>query len=62
MSRQRLRLWYANRTPWQEATREVTYLLRRILRWCHGKAPRGGVPSHVMLKLLRRRLRERYPS
>lgn len=62
---------YPNRTPWQEATREVPsawledearkspspYSL--LASW---KGPRGGVPPYVMLKLLRRRLRERYPE
>lgn len=62
---------YADRTPWQEATREVPsawledearkspspYSL--LASW---KGPRGGVPSHVMIKLLRRRLRESYPE
>lgn len=72
MSKQRLKLHgYANRTPWQEATREVPsawledearaspspYSL--LASW---KGPRGGVPSHVMLKLLRRRLGEHYPK
>ena len=61
---------YANRTPWDEATREVPaawledearsssspYSL--LASW---KGNRGGVPSHVMIKLLRRRLQE-YPS
>ncbi|HKW90276.1 MAG TPA: hypothetical protein VJX92_00165 [Methylomirabilota bacterium] len=60
---------YANRTPWDEATREVPaawledearhssspYSL--LASW---KGNRGGVPSHVMIKLLRRRLQE-YP-
>ena len=61
---------YANRTPWDEATREVPsawledearsssspYSL--LASW---KGNRGGVPAHVMIKLLRRRLQE-YPS
>ena len=60
---------YANRTPWAEAAREVPSAwledeARRssspyslLAAW---KGSRGGVPSHVMIKLLRRRLRE-YP-
>jgi hypothetical protein len=62
---------YANRTPWEEATREVpsawledearksssSYSL--LASW---KGPRGGVPPHVMITLLRRRLRESYPE
>lgn len=62
---------YANRTPWSEATREVPaawleeearnssspYSL--LASW---KGVRGGVPSHVMIKLLRRRLAEQYPE
>ena len=62
---------HANRTPWSEAIREVPaawledearkssspYSL--LASW---KGARGGVPSHVMLKLLRRRLREFQPD
>jgi hypothetical protein len=62
---------HANRTPWSEAVREVPaawledearnspspYSL--LASW---KGIRGGVPSHVMLKLLRRRLREFQPE
>jgi len=62
---------YANRTPWVEATREVPsawledearnspspYSL--LASW---KGSRGGVPSHVMIKLLRRRLNELHPD
>jgi len=62
---------YANRTPWGEATREVPsawleneassssspYAL--LASW---KGSRGGVPAHVMIKLLRRRLRELHPD
>jgi hypothetical protein len=62
---------YANRTPWREATREVPsawleeearsssspYSL--LASW---KGERGGVPSHVMVKLLRRRLVEQFPE
>lgn len=62
---------YANRTPWSEATREVPsawledeaknspspYSL--LASW---KGNRGGVPSHVMIKLLRRRLSEYQPD
>jgi hypothetical protein len=61
---------YARRTPWEEAAREVPsawledearnspspYSL--LASW---KGPRG-VPAHVMIKLLRRRLREHYPE
>lgn len=62
---------YANRTPWQDATREVpaTWLEEEarsspspyslLASW---KGERGGVPSHVMIKLLRRRLVEQYPE
>jgi hypothetical protein len=62
---------HANRTPWRVAAREVPaawledeakhspspYSL--LASW---KGGRGGVPSHVMIKLLRRRLREEYPE
>jgi hypothetical protein len=62
---------YANRTPWSEAAREVPpawledeaknspspYSL--LASW---KGGRGGVPSHVMIKLLRRRLSECQPD
>lgn len=62
---------FANRTPWSEATREVPsawledeakkssspYSL--LSSW---KGDRGGVPSHVMIKLLRRRLSENQPD
>ena len=62
---------YANRTPWSEAIREVSaawledeaknspspYSL--LASW---KGGRGGVPSHVMIKMLRRRLREYQPD
>jgi hypothetical protein len=62
---------YANRTPWSEAIREVPsawledearnspspYSL--LVSW---KGARRGVPSHVMIKLLRRRLREFQPA
>jgi hypothetical protein len=62
---------YANRTPRSEATREVPaawledearnspspYSL--LASW---KGSRGGVPSHVMIKMLRRRLREYQPD
>ena len=61
---------YANRTPWHEATREVPSA------WLENEARSSpspysllaswkgdrGVPSHVMIKLLRRRLREHYPE
>jgi hypothetical protein len=61
---------YASRTPWEEASREVPsawledearsspspYSL--LASW---KGARG-VPSHVMIKLLRRRLREYNPE
>ena len=62
---------YANRTPWPEASREVpvTWLedeaktssspYSLLASW---KGSRGGVPSHVMIKLLRRRLRECQPD
>ena len=62
---------YANRTPWSEASREVpaTWLedearsspspYSLLASW---KGRRGGVPSHVMIKLLRRRLRECQPD
>jgi hypothetical protein len=62
---------FANRTPWAEAIREVPsawledetkkspspYSL--LASW---KGGRGGVPAHVMIKLLRRRLRETQPD
>jgi hypothetical protein len=62
---------HANRTPWRVAAREVPaawledeakhspspYSL--LASW---KGGRGGGPSHVMIKLLRRRLREEYPE
>jgi len=62
---------FANRTPWSEAIREVPsawledetkkspspYSL--LASW---KGGRGGVPAHVMIKLLRRRLRETRPD
>lgn len=62
---------FANRTPWQEAIREVPPA------WLEAEADKSpsprtllaswkgdgrGVPSHVMLKLLRRRLGERRPE
>lgn len=62
---------YANRTPWSEASREVpaawledearnsTSPYSLLASW---KGSRGGVPSHVMLKMLRRRLREYRPD
>ena len=62
---------YANRTLWQDATREVpaAWLVEEarsspspyslLASW---KGERGGVPSHVMIKLLRRRLVEQYPE
>ena len=61
---------YASRTLWEEATREVPSAWLEdearssssphslLASW---KGPRG-VPSHVMIKLLRRRLREHYPE
>lgn len=62
---------YKSRTPWLEAIREVPsawledeaknssspYSL--LASW---KGHRGGVPSHVMIKLIRRRLREYSPE
>lgn len=62
---------FANRTPWSEAIREVPaawledetkkspspYSL--LASW---KGGRGGVPAYVMIKLLRRRLRETQPD
>ncbi len=62
---------FANRTPWSEATREVPsawledeakkspspYSL--LYSW---RSSRGGVPAYVMLRLLRRRLREHQPD
>jgi hypothetical protein len=62
---------YANRTPWSEASREVPaawledeaknspspYSL--LASW---KGSRGGVPAHVMIKMLRRRLNECQPD
>jgi hypothetical protein len=62
---------FANRTPWAEAIREVPsawledeakkspspYSL--LSSW---KGGRGGVSTHVMIKLLRRRLRENHPD
>jgi hypothetical protein len=62
---------YKSRTPWLEAIREVPsawledeaknssspYSL--LASW---KGQRGGVPSHVMIKLIRRRLREYSPE
>lgn len=62
---------YANRTPWSEASREVPAVWLEdearnspspyslLASW---KGTRGGVPSHVMIKLLRRRLRECQPN
>ena len=62
---------YANRTPWPDAIREVPAAwledaARRspsptslLSAW---KAPSGGVPAHVMLAMLRRRVREQYPE
>jgi hypothetical protein len=62
---------YANRTPWPDASREVpaswledearcsTSPYSLLASW---KGSRGGVPSHVMLKMLRRRLREYEPD
>jgi hypothetical protein len=62
---------YANRTPWSEASREVpaawledearnsTSPYSLLASW---KGSRGGVPSHVMIKMLRRRLREYEPD
>ena len=61
----------ANRTPWAEASREVPAVWLEdearnspspyslLASW---KGARGGVPSHVMIKLLRRRLRECQPG
>ena len=62
---------YKSRTPWAEAIREVPsawledeaknspspYSL--LASW---KGQRGGVPAHVMIKLIRRRLREHSPE
>ena len=62
---------YANRTPWSEASREVPAVWLEdeaknssspyslLASW---KGSRGGVPSHVMIKMLRRRLRECQPD
>ncbi|HJR05180.1 MAG TPA: hypothetical protein VKA83_26285 [Methylomirabilota bacterium] len=62
---------YANRTPWSEASREVPAVWLEdearnspspyslLASW---KGARGGVPSHVMIKMLRRRLRECQPG
>jgi hypothetical protein len=62
---------YANRTPWSEASREVpaswledearnsTSPYSLLASW---KGSRGGVPSHVMIKMLRRRIRELGPG
>ena len=61
---------FANRTPWLEAIRDVpsTWLEDEAK---HSPSPHSllagwkgdrGVPAHVMLKLLRRRLREHNPE
>lgn len=62
---------YANRTPWPDAIREVPAAwledeARRspspaslLAAW---KNRRGGVPAHVMLAMLRRRVRQQYPE
>lgn len=62
---------YANRTPWSEAIREVPVAWLEdearkssspnslLASW---KGARGGVPAHMMLKLLRRYLREFQPD
>jgi hypothetical protein len=62
---------YANRTPWPEASREVPVVWLEdeaknssspyslLASW---KGSRGGVPSHVMIKMLRRRLSECQPG
>ena len=62
---------YANRTPWSEASREVPAVWLEdearnspspyslLASW---KGARGGVPSHVMIKMLRRRLGECQPD
>ena len=62
---------WANRTPWQDATREVPQVWLEeeaknspcphslLATW---KGARGGVPSYVMIKLLRRRLAESCPE
>jgi len=62
---------YANRTPWRDAIREVP------AAWledeaCRSSSPssllaawkrdRGGVPAHIMLDMLRRRIRDQYPE
>ncbi len=61
----------ANRTPWPDAIREVPAAgleeaARRspspaslLAAW---KNRGGGVPAHVMLAMLRRRVREQYPE
>jgi hypothetical protein len=71
MPTQKAGLRYANRTPWSEASREVpaawledearnsTSPYSLLASW---KGSRGGVPSHVMIKMLRRRLREYAPD
>jgi hypothetical protein len=62
---------FSNRTPWVEAIREVpaAWLADEARRspspyslLASWKGSRGGVPSHVMLQLLRRRLRESQPE
>jgi hypothetical protein len=62
---------FANRTPWAEAIREVPSAWLEdetkksssphslLSSW---KGGRGGVPAHVMITLLRRRLRENRPG
>jgi hypothetical protein len=62
---------HKHRTPWPDAIREVpaAWLEDQARRspspssllssW---KGGRGGVPAHVMLEMLRRRIRDRYPA
>lgn len=62
---------HANPTPWRDAIREVPAAWLEdeaqkssspsslLSSW---KGGRGGVPAHIMLSMLRRRVRERYPG
>jgi hypothetical protein len=67
--RKRRTIGHANRTPWPDAIREVPAAWLEdeaqkspspsslLSSW---KGGRGGVPAHIMLEMLRRRIRDRY--
>ena len=71
MPKKQRRGLHKHRTPWPDAIREVpgAWLEDKARRspspssllssW---KGGRGGVPAHVMLEMLRRRIRDRYPA